>query len=313
MKPWQKIALTIVLSLAVFSLVIIVGIFSLLPNPATFGERLKRGPEVTVSLADTEAPTAPITNEQKPTPPAIAPSAARHSAPKSAADKDSKRKKLVSDKFIDRYMTYDRIQSRVCENLGTGVRPFKNVEEFSSQLESSLLGETPPSATAEAVMLPIEYTLKNDAVRELVDIAKNAADRGDTGFVQKAQFYAQAVRATASIMSSRNELEVISADSYQLYALARAAALKPEIIEDAEMGDLCRGIERSAVDGLNRDRAFDRDRMSRLIAKHGITNESIGYDPLMSTRLSVVSTEGGLHVRMPWLESIFKTSSKSSR
>jgi hypothetical protein len=260
-------------------------------------------PSVQAKIADLKPPVvrlkpADIANRNPPSKPALDPTA---------------RKKLVSEKFIDRYLGDDRIQSRVCENLSSSVPPFKDVEEFGLQLERSLLGEAPPSASAEAVMLPIEYALKNDAVRELVNEAKFAADRGDTRFVHKAQFYAQAVRATASILSSQDKLEAISADAYQLYALSRAAARNPEILQDPEMGDFCRGIERAAVDGANRDESFDRNRMARLLEKYQISNESIDYDPNMSTRLSVVINSGGLQIKMPWLEAVFQPSTKASR
>lgn len=299
MKPWQKIALTVVLSLAIFSLVAIAGIFSLLPHPATVGAMLRRAPPP-------QTPHITKTSQRPSAETVAAPS------PKPALD-PAGRKKLVSEKFIDRYLTDDRIQSRVCDNLTSSIVPFKNVDEFASQLEKSLLGESPLSATAEAVMLPIEFTLKNEAVRDLVDQAKNAADRGDTGFVRKAQFYAQALRATASVLSTQDQLEAISADAYQLYALSRATALRPEMLQDPETGDFCRGIERAAVDGVNRDENFDRDRMARLLAKYDITNESIGYDPHISTRLRVVTTDAGLQIKMPWLEAVFNTAAKASR
>ncbi|CAN5540120.1 hypothetical protein BH10BDE1_BH10BDE1_18750 [soil metagenome] len=309
MKPWQKIALTTVLSLAVFSVVIIVSIVSLLPSPGSLGVHRPASAPVARPIADEATVSAAAS---KAAISATTPVKAEVRSPAPALDAAA-RKKLVSEKFMERYLSSDRIESHVCENLATSTAPFQTMEEFGIQLEKSLLGESPPSASAEALMLPIEYTLKNEAVRELVDSASDAFERGDTGFAQKAQFYAQAARATASVMSSRDELETISADAYQLYSLSRAAALKPEILQDPDMSDLCRGIERSAVDAVDRDRNFDRERMSRLLARHGISNESIGYDPRMSTRLTIVTSENGLQIKMPWLDAVFQNSAKASR
>lgn len=306
MKPWQKIALTLTLSLAALSAILVVGLFSLLPDPAAVGSHLNRSSSRPTPKPAT-SDNAKVAAVEK-----FSPEPDRAASARGGDDRDA-RKKRISQKFLERYFTEDRLQSRVCENLESPIQPFQNVDEFGSQIEMALLGEARPSPSAEAVMLPIAYTLKNEAVRELVDTAKSAADRGETGFLQKAQFYAQAARATASVLSSQAEFESISADAYLLYTLSRAVALKPSILEDADLADFCRGIERSAIYGLARDTDFDRGRMQRLLSRHDITNAAVGYDPQISMRLSIVNSKGGLQIKMPWLDAIFQNSSKASR
>ena len=217
------------------------------------------------------------------------------------------RKRLVTEKFVEKYLSDDRMQSRVCENLDSSPAPFKGTEQFAKQIESTLLGESKPSAAVEAVMLPIEYTLKNEAVRDLVRSAEEAAANGDTGFLRKSAFYAQAAVATASILNSREQFELISANAYRLYAIARAAALNPAILQDPDLGDLCRGFERAALDGLANDDSLDRDRLLRMLERNGISPAAIDYDPNMTTNLSVVNSGGGFRIKTPWLEKIFKS------
>ena len=312
MKPWQRVALAIIAGLAVVSTAGIVAVLAVLPNPEWIGERLKSF-EQRPALANTaSAKASPEANGQASASPPVAaaqtlgaPVAMASPAPSATPD-PAARRQAVAERFINRYIREDRIQSDVCENLATTTAPFKTAEDFGRQIEASLLGEARPSAATEAVMLPVEYTLKNEAVRDLVDSARIAADRGNTGFIQKAQFYAQAARATASLLTSREELESISGHAYRLYAISRAAALKPELLQDPDTGDLCRGIERSAVDGVDRDVAFDRERLMRLLDRHGIDPASINYNPDMATGIRVVSDEQGLQIKMPWLDQIFK-------
>jgi hypothetical protein len=304
MKRWQKIVITVAACVAAFTVVAVIVLFSALPDPSAIGKSLRSRR----AAADRTQPNAQLANSANKTPPsALAENLGGTAQPSPTPAVDlAERKRRVTDAFLDRYMSDERIRSRVCENLAESPAPFKNSTEFGQQVESSLLGETKPSAAVEAVMLPIEFTLKNEAVRELVRAAEEATARGDTGFLQKAEFYAQAARATASVLSTRAELEAISANAYRLYALSRAAALKPELLSDPDMTDLCRGFERSALDGIARDEAFDRDRLNRLLSRHGISAASIDYDPNMSTALRVDTSEGGLQIKTPWLDRIFK-------
>lgn len=303
MKPWQKIAIAVVLTIAVLSIGAILTILAILPSPASLGKHIPSratGPATSAPLAKTETQSPPVAAMQsfgvKPSEPAP-----------SATPTGAQRKRLVAEKFVERYLSDDRMRSDICENLPASTAPFKTIEEFGLQVEASLLGEKPMSTTAEAVMLPIQYTLKNDAVRELVRAAENAASRGETGFVHKAQFYAQAAVATASLLSSRDELEAVSGHAYRLYALSRAVSQYPAMAADPEVGDLCRGIERSAVDGVSRDPEFDRERLSRLLSRHGIDPATIDYDPRMSTEIQITTEGGSMQVRLPWLEHALRT------
>ncbi len=302
MKPWQKIAFSLIAGLALLTVVGVAVLFSVLPDPAALGGHLKTQGKLDRSFAKSR-PRAAVTasSVERPT---SAPEGRVISVNEPSVTDPKQRKRLVTEKFLERFLSNDRIDSRVCENLAGSPPPFKGGEEFGKQIESSLLGESKPSATVEAVMLPIEYTLRNEAVRELIRSAKNAADRGDTGFLSKAQFYTQAARATASILNSREELESISGNAYRLYAISRATALKPEILQDPDLGDLCRGLERAAIDGVSRDSGFDRERLARLLERHSIDPASIGYDPDMSTSLRVVASPEGLKVETPWIQKV---------
>lgn len=296
MKPWQKITLALVSGLAFFTVLSAFIVISFLPEPSAIGKRLRPKPAL--------VPETSVTTQPAPAASGIAASqGAKVDPAKTLVQAAAERKRLVNEKFIDKFLRDDRIQSRVCENLDGSPAPFKSGDEFGKQIESSLLGESKPSATVEAVMLPIEYTLKNEAVRDLIRSAENAAARGETGFLNKAQFYAQAARATTSLLNSREELESISGNAYRLYAIGRAAALKPEILQDPDLGDLCRGIESAAIDHVNRDEAFDRDRLSKLLQRHAIAPDSIGYDPNLSTRISINTTDG-IRVETPWIQKV---------
>ena len=315
MRPGQKIAIGLVGGFVILSALVLLSILVLLPNPTWIGKKLNSQSLSAQSVATPDLNLNAKNESTSSESPAV--EAANGLTPQDSVDPesprpapsqtDAERRRLVSEKFVDRYLLEDRIQTTVCENLGNSTETFRTPEEFGKQIEGFLLGETKPSATAEAVMLPIEFTLKNAAVRDLVRSAKNAADRGDTGFLQKAQFYAQAARATASVLSSRDEFESISGHAYLLYAIGRAAALKPEILQDPDTNDLCRGIERSAIDGLARDTVFDQGRLMRLLERHGIDPTSINYNPQTSTQLQVISQDGSMQIKMPWLEQIFKS------
>jgi hypothetical protein len=304
MKRWQKIAVIIFALIAAVPVIAVLYLIAILPDPATIGESIRSRtarPTPTVSAQITASPKANSGTRAitvpKPTSTII---------PVQPIADTKERNRLVTEAFVDRYLSDDRIQSRVCDNLQASPPPFSSVKEFEEQIEKSLLKESPPSATAEAIMLPVEYTLKNEAVRELVELAREAADRGNTGFIKKAQFYALATRATASLLNTREELEAISDSAYRLYAISRATALKPEILQDPDLSDLCRGLERSAIDGISRDDAYDRDRLGRLLLRHGISNEAIGYDPNETTQIRLVQDGGSFEIKLPWFERVFK-------
>ena len=309
MRPGQKIAVSLVGGFVFLAVLIFVSILALLPNPAWIGKRLGSVSSDTSGIVLSDEPSANLTTApaKNLTTGDATVDAANADSPRPSPDPSlAERRRMVSAKFIDRYIVETRIQTKVCENLGNSTAPFRSTQEFGQQIESSLLEETKPSATTEAVMLPIEYTLKNEAVRELIASMRNAADRGDRGFLQKAQFYAQAARATASMVSSRDEFTAISGHAYRLYAISRAAALKPEILQDPETNDLCRGIERSAIDGVERDIAFDQERLMRLLGRHGIDPASIDYNPETSTDFRIVYEGGSMQVKVPWLDQVFK-------
>lgn len=296
MKRWQKITVIILAMVAVVSVLGIVTLVSLLPDPSSYAQVSASEPQP----AAAPPANAPVAAIPSPTPSAGAPSK------RDPVQNPAERKRLVTDAFVERYLSDDRIQSRVCDNLQASPAPFKSAEEFGKQIESSLLGESSPSAAAEAVMLPVEYTLKNEAVRELVRTAQDAAARGNTGFLQKAEFYALAAKATASVLGSREELEAISDSAYRLYAISRATALKPEILQDPDLSDLCRGFERSAVDGISRDDSVDRDRLSRMLQRHGVSNEAIGYNPNAETGIRIIQQDGTFQLKLPWLKDVFR-------
>lgn len=305
-RPWLKLALLIISGIALFSVVGILVLNSILPEPAKFGKSLAAKPTITapalkpVALSKLAHARTPENSDSSKNLAADSNTeVTRHGSIMTPAE----RRRLVTSAFVDRYLGTGRLQSHVCENLGNHGPPFTSAKEFGRQLERSLLGESPPSAAIEAIMLPVEYSLKNEAIRELVNTAKEAADRGDSGFLKKAHFYAMAAQATASLLNSRDELETISANAYRLYALSRATTLKPDLLQDPDLSDLCRGFERSIVDGLAQDTAIDRDRLARLLQRHEITNESIGYDPDAATGIRV--GRNGFSLELPWLEKVF--------
>lgn len=303
MKTWQKIAIALVASFAIFGLLAVVTILAALPDPAALGAMLR------VTDRTQPEPAANQPTNARPTQKPKTVSSATNSQPPTAFVPPldpAERRQQITARFVDRYFTEDRMQTRVCENLGSRVSPFRNVNEFGKQLEASLLGESARSPIVEAVMLPVEYTLKNEAVRDLVSMAKDAALRGDTGFLGKAEFYAQAALATASVLSSREEFEAVSSHGYRLYALSRAATLKPDVLQDAEATDLCRGMEEAALAGLERDETFDQERLDRVLSRYGIDPSDIGYDPRLSTRVQLEAGESGINVRVPWIEHILK-------
>ncbi len=302
MKRWQKITVIMLASVAVVSALGIVALLSILPDPSAY---VRARASNSIPVAQPESSRTSVSKTTLPAPSI----ALKTETPPTAIDEQDpavERKRLVTDAFMVRYLSDDRIQSRVCDNLHSSPAPFKSAEEFGKQIESSLLGKSQRSAAAEAVMLPVEYALKNEAVRELVRTAQDAAAHGDTGFLKKAQFYTLAAKATASVLGSREELEAISDSAYRLYAISRATALKPEILDDPDLGDLCRGFEQSAVDGITRDQSYDRDRLSRLLQRHGVSNESIGYDPNEETTVRIVQQDGNFQLKLPWLKHVFR-------
>lgn len=311
---YQKIAIALVSGAALFSLVLILVLVFILPDPATVGRALAlKSHRKSDPQSDWKQNPSPSQSSVPPSSVSLTSKIKKTNASsvagvetKSDTEDPAMRKQRIIAAFSDRYLVDDRIHSRVCENLATPSPPFKNAEEFGKQIERSLLGESRPSAAVEAIMLPVEYMFKNESVRELIKAAREASMNEKTGFMQKAQFYALTAQVTTSILSSRDELEKVSAKAYELFALSRAVALKPKILEDPDLGDLCSRFERAVIDGISQNEKDDRENMLRMFERHGISMAAIGYDPKAPTGLRLVQDGSSLQIKLPWLDRVFK-------
>lgn len=73
------------------------------------------------------------------------------------------------------------------------------------------------------------------------------------------------------------------------------------------MGDLGRGLEGAAVEGVERDATFDRERVARFLQRHGVDPDSIDYDPDAQTGVHLVQSGANIHLDFPLRRGFFRT------
>ena len=190
--------------------------------------------------------------------------------------------------------------TQVCALLGNDSRSFETASEFGTNLEAQLLGETPTSPEAEAILAPIGATLRDPAVQDLLRDVRESASRGEDGFLQKAKFYAQVGRASASLLSRTEEIERVANQSYGLYVLAKAARLNPAIRQDPEVERSCREYE----DAINRrlETTVNLDQLEGLLLRHQIDPKAVDFDREMNKKVQIESSGMNLQLRIPWME-----------
>jgi hypothetical protein len=206
--------------------------------------------------------------------------------------------------FFDRFVERTDPDTQVCALLGNDSRAFADAREFGENLESQLLGEASMSPETEALLAPIAVTLRDPAVQELLRDVRDAMSRGEDGLFQKAKFYAQIGRASASLLSRTEEIERVANQSYGLYVLAKAARLNPAIRQDPEVERSCREYE----DAVNRrlNKSVDMDQLEGLLRRHNIDPKSVDFDRDMPNQVQVESSGMNLQLRVPWMERALK-------
>lgn len=263
-----------------------------LPGPSQIGRQIFS----TQDSAKTSAINSPAET--------VASDATPLSKTQAQASADPERKKRVEALFFERFVERTDPDTQVCALLGNDSRAFADAREFGENLESQLLGEASMAPETEALLAPIAVTLRDPAVQELLRDVREAMAQGEDGLFQKAKFYAQIGRASASLLSRTEEIERVANQSYGLYVLAKAARLNPAIRQDPEVERSCREYE----DAVNRRMAksVDMDQLEGLLRRHNIDPKSVDFDRDMPNQVQVESSGMNLQLRVPWMERALK-------
>jgi hypothetical protein len=299
-KAWKFLGLLV----AGICILIFLGLALLLqklPGPSQIGRQLFQPSVPRSSSASTisEALVSPTAETASP------PSA---QSPAKTADPD--RQKRVEALFFERFVERADPDTQVCGLLGNDSRAFADAREFGENLETQLLGESAMAPETEALLAPIAVTLRDPAVQELLRDVRESMSRGEDGIFQKAKFYAQIGRASASLLSRTEEIERVANQSYGLYVLAKAARLDPAIRQDPEVERSCREYE----DAINRRLAtnLNLDQLEGILKRHNIDPKSVEFDREMPNQVQIESSGMNLQLRVPWMERALKVQRPSS-
>jgi hypothetical protein len=213
---------------------------------------------------------------------------------------DQEEKKEQVKETLITFMNEDFDDVRVCENLGK-TEYFewkKSGKDFSfDQMMKDTERDDP---FLEALRTPLKAVFQDKNVKpllqEVFDLeAQNLTEEEKDSFFEKVGFYSRVANAGVNLLRRRSYFESIADQAMHLGVLAKMAKLKPEILADTELTDLCQEMEEVMVGEDEIDVVSERAKIKILIAKYGFKNEELDFDPDSYIKFKVNFSDKGLN------------------
>jgi|GEM_PF-4830327 len=211
----------------------------------------------------------------------------------------------VTDRFIDRG---DR-SLNVCRslaNLPQQPAPF-DIATLDQAMRSEISGPQTNPFT-ESLLAPLATLLQIPNVASVVSQIRDAQDSQDTSLLRRAQFYSTVALAASDVYNNKNLIDRVSDHAYHLSVISRIAATIPGAGSDPALQDLCTAVEARALAPLTvtaQDEANERAILLQLIGAMGLTPQQAGFDPNLSTQISVQLTPTQVSLASPWMDLLY--------
>ncbi len=257
----------------------------------------------TVSATTQTAPATSVTNAGSTPSVVTMPTATPTPSPNQRTLAD-----FVTERFIDRG---DRTLN-VCSslvNMPSQAAPFDLAT--LDQAMNIEIGGTTINPFAESVLAPLGAILQIPTAAEVVTQIRDAQDSGDTSVLRQAQFYSTVAFAASDIYSNKSTIDRVSDHAYHLSVISRIAATIPGAGSDPALQDLCEAAEARALTPSTAtadDESNERATLLQLIGAMGLTPQQAGFDPNLSTQISVQVTPTQVSLASPWMTLLYGSS-----
>lgn len=283
----------ILLSLGILFLVVAIGLVLTviynLPSPAEVAETISPKPHVgiqknpisTTFQAESTSSTVPSkTNDTQ-----------LNLKTQSTESKSKTQQSGLS--FLDEMLSEEPNDLQVCDNLGI-TKYFSN--DLKNNMEMVFSSESRGDSVFETIRYPIRKIIQepqlSSLMKELRELQISDLDQQEKkGFLNKIGFYSRMVVAAAQLYQNKESYEYIANRAAHLGILAKMAALKPDMAQDANLNQFCRQLENSIKDQQKVDLAAERLEIRKLIAASGLSYKQLDFDPDHFIKFSVKSSD----------------------
>lgn len=273
------------------ALVLILGIsfvISALPTPAALGQRLGFAKKTSpLALTTTTTLTIPTSDEAE----AL-----------TQTEVSEQNNRQIMDYLMDPRQPLVNFCGSLINAIHSQGGPYP-ADEFARQLvQNATSKEQDPFI--ESMMPLLRYVLRLSEVDQLISQVKSATERGDEGFLQKAEFYSQLVRAQAQMQQESPKIENVLDQGYLFYMLAKAVSIRPDLASDPNVSRYCEELQSEM--NANPTQSFEslRESFDDFLQANQIEPSSIDYNPLYKTELSVDFGAGGIKLSGGWIDSL---------
>lgn len=268
-------------AVAILVLVGMASVINMLPGPKAIAKKLSGPPPAAASsVASTEvAPTTATTS-------AMTTSAAEVTTPETPEQKSVREKKIADQKneaLLAKLLSEDPTDIRVCDNLG---RKQLSKEDILKERDFNEMMSDRDDPMNEAFRYPILQVFNDPNLRSFLSEVKDIKQKTDSqtqeekeSWLEKAGFYSRLAYTAGRVYARKSEFEHMGNQAQHLSALARLAALKPEVAAGGQLQTLCRSIQGKARDGQTSDLISDRRELIEIFRSAGVDPKTVGFDP----------------------------------
>lgn len=150
------------------------------------------------------------------------------------------------------------------------------------------------------------YVFRAPGMSEAMETLKEAEEKQDMGLLDKAEFYANILRAGNFLRENKHDVDVILQRSYNMHVLARAVGLRPELARDSATLSFCDQIEKAINNGTeNFDATEEAQEVSRFLNENGIDPRSVGFDPRYRSQVKMNLSSTQVSLNDSWIVHMF--------
>lgn len=229
------------------------------------------------------------------------------SAENPATDKDHVLRKQSLKVLQDDFMDERKPLIDVCRSMGRAAESgfLKDPKNASARYFFQSLAEENKDPLAESAAPAMRMIFRAPGMQSMMDMVLKADEAQDPGLIKKAEFYYEIYRAGTYLKNHLPELNSILQQSYNIYHLMRAVALKPELANSPQVVTFCEELQNS----LNTQSEFKADEgaleMQSFLEQNGIKPSDVGYDPKYRSKVDMSVSNSQLTVNDSWLAQIF--------
>ncbi|KYG63809.1 hypothetical protein AZI86_13385 [Bdellovibrio bacteriovorus] len=211
--------------------------------------------------------------------------------------------KVIQEDFMDERKPL----ADACRTMGKASESgfLKDPKNASARYFFSTLAEENKDPLSEAAAPAMRMIFRAPGMNGLMDMILKADEAQDPGVLKKAEFYYEIYRAGSYLKTHLAELNTTLQQSYNLYHVMKAVALKPELANSPQVMTFCEDLQKN----LNTQSDFNVEEgakeMQNFLEQNGIKPAEVGFDPKYRSKVDLTVSNTQLGVNDAWIAQIF--------